>query len=258
MLFMPSAIGLALIVAGLWMLWRATRQPEQHRPARRGLTIAGCGTLLIYLASTPLVATWLAWSLECQTPFLPIERLPTCGAIVVLAGGQAGFLDPAGETHRFTQRAGDRLDRGVAAFKAGKAPLMVMGGGSLSLPGEPLVGDFLREQAEARGVPHEAILRCGKARYTTDEGAEIVGLLRERGVSEILLCTSASHMPRARRVYEALGMKVHPVPADYDTRGSAESFSLALLLPRGLALAETEGCLKEWLGLVAGWLFGFR
>ena len=68
------------------------------------------------------------------------------------------------------------------------------------------------------------------------------------------LCTSAYHMPRARLAYERAGFAVTPVPCDFDTRGAAERFSPALLLPRGVALSQSEHCLKEWMGLAAYWL----
>lgn len=211
---------------------------------------------MLYVASTPLVATWLAWSLERRSPFMPMSQVPNAGAIVLLGGGQAAFLNESGEMHWFMQHAADRFDRSIEAFKAGKAPLLAMGGGLLAMPGEPPVSDFLRQKAVERGVPPEAILTCGSVRFTTDEGAEIVRLLRDRGVDSILLCTSGYHMPRARMVYEALGMRVIPLPADFLSQGTGERFSPLMLLPRGAALSQTEACVKEWLGLAAMSLFG--
>lgn len=258
MLCMPSFVGLVLIAFGIWLMWRASRRGQSTIRSQRGCLVSLLGCLMLYLASTPLVATWLAWTLERQTPFVPLEQIQAADAIVVLAGGQTAYLSEGGESRKFCLHASDRLDRGIEAFKAGKAPLIAMGGGTFDLPQQPLVGDFMRDQAVARGIPAESVLACGHARYTTDEGAEIVRMLREKGVSSIILCTSASHMPRARAVYEALGMRVTPLPCDFDTRGQAERFSPLLLVPRGIALGQTETCLKEWLGLMAGWLWGYR
>lgn len=258
MLVMPSVICPMLIMIGVLIAWRSLARGSGPRAIRLGLRISAVGCVTLYLASTPLVATWLSWSLERQTPVVPMREMPSAGAIVVLGGGQSAFTTPSGEVLRLTHHASDRLERGVEAFKAGKAPLMVMGGGEFRVPGAPLVGDYMREQAVARGVPHERVLAAGSVRYTTDEAAEIAEMLHDRGVRDILLCTSAYHLPRARRVYEALGLTVVPLPADFDTAGAAERFSPLLLIPRGLALGQTEGCLKEWLGLSAGWLLGFR
>lgn len=258
MLVMPSVICPMLITIGLLIAWRSLARGSGPRATRRGLGLIAVGGVMLYLASTPWIATWLSWSLERQTPVVPMGKMPSAGAIVVLGGGQAAFTAPAGEVLLLTHHASDRLERGVEAFKAGKAPLMVMGGGEFRVPGAPLVGEYMREQAVARGVPPERVLATGRVRYTTDEAADIAEMLHDRGVRDILLCTSAYHLPRARRVYEALGLTVVPLPCDFDTAGAGERFSPLLLIPRGLALAQTECCLKEWLGLSAGWLLGFR
>lgn len=256
MLVMPSCLGLTLVAVGAWLVWRAMRTDGRTRSPRSGLACVAIGAVTLYLASTPLVATWLAWTLERQTPFLPMAEVPSAGAIVVLGGGQSAFVNGGGDLHWFMQHAADRFDRAIEAYQAGKAPLLAVGGGVLAMEGEPRVGDFLRERAIQRGVPTEAVLTCGAVRFTTDEGAEIVRQLRERGVDTILLCTSGYHMPRARMVYEGLGMKVVPLPADFMTQGTAERFSPLLLVPRGIALGQTEACIKEWLGIVAGGLAG--
>ena len=256
MLVMPSCLGLVLVAIGAWLVWRSMRAGARARSPRAGLLCVGSGGALLYLASTPLVATWLAWSLERQTPFAPMSQVPNAGAIVVLGGGQSAFLNEGGDLHWFMQHAPDRFDRAIEAFRAGKAPVLAVGGGVLAMPGEPRVSDFLRERAIDRGVPADAILACGEVRFTSDEGVEIVRQLRERGVDSILLCTSGYHMPRARMVYESMGMRVVPLPADFLSQGAAERFSPLLLVPRGVALGQTETCLKEWLGIAAGSLLG--
>ena len=168
---------------------------------------------------------------------------------MVLGGGQAGHLAADGLMHLQSGRGGDRLERAIRAYKAGKAPWLVVGGGSFGLPDDVMVGDYLKAAAVARGVPADAVLACGEATYTSDEGTSIAALLKPHGARHILLCTSATHMPRARLVYEQLGFRVTCIPCDFDTRGQAEGFSPMLLLPRGQALYQTENALKEWLGL---------
>jgi len=44
---------------------------------------------------------------------------------------------------------------------------------------------------------------------------------------------------------------VTPLPADFSTRGVAEGWSWALLVPRGLALSQVDAAAKEWMGRVA-------
>ena len=248
MFIMPSSIGIALIAVGVMLLVMRARRGEHWPRLRWPAAMAGAGLLMLYVASTPLVATALSWSLERMTPYLRPEDAPLADAIVVPGGGQWRYEAPGGAEHLFSRNV-DRLDQGIRAFKAGRAPRLVMGGGGFETPNGSMVGDFLRTEAIARGVPPEAVLACGMALYTTDEGATIAELLKPFGARRVLLCTSATHMPRARLVYERLGFEVIAVPCDFDTRGAAERFSLMMLVPRGLALYQTENCVKEWIGL---------
>lgn len=250
--FMPGALSITLMATGLFLMWRWSRRPAASRGSlRRPSLPAVAGLALLYVSSTPLMATWLARTLERQVPFLPAEEAPKADAIVVLGGGQQGHATDHGRSHLFMHHAGDRLETGLRAFHAGKAPLLVLGGGSIPLPDRPLVGDFLRRVAVERGVPDAAIVSCGPANYTTDEMAQLAEAMRARGVRSVLLCTSALHMPRARRIVEALGFRVTCLPCDFETLGAAERLHPLLLVPRGLALAQTENCLKEWLGLLS-------
>ena len=83
-----------------------------------------------------------------------------------------------------------------------------------------------------------------------------MSILRERRASRVILATSASHMPRARIHFERQGIHVTPLSCDFNTRGLAERFTFTQVLPRGLALAQSEDCLKEWLGKLALWITG--
>jgi uncharacterized SAM-binding protein YcdF (DUF218 family) len=58
------------------------------------------------------------------------------------------------------------------------------------------------------------------------------------------------HLPRARMNYEKLGFEVIPLPSDFATRGTAEDWSWALLIPRGMALSQVDASVKEWMGLL--------
>ena len=255
MFFMPSTVSLMLLVLGLFLVLRQLRRPQLDRTSiRRAIGLSLTGLTLLYACSTPWVATLLARSLELQSKLLRPEDAPQADAIVVLGGGQHGYVDTTGAVWLFTQHASDRLATGLRAYALGKAPVLVMGGGTLDLPGKPRVSDYLRSQAEAHGVPPSDILTAGAARYTSDEAAQMADLMRSRGVQHVLLCTSASHMPRARLIFERQGFMVTPLPCDFDTRGAVERFSPLLLVPRGSALAQTENGVKEWVGLIREWI----
>jgi uncharacterized SAM-binding protein YcdF (DUF218 family) len=250
MLFMPSCVLMAGIAVGLaWCLWswRRGKTPRQAWPA---VALAAGSAFLLYLASTPLVARWAAWTLERENPAIAVERLPVADAIVVLGGSMYATQREDGSVHLYARGSADRFETGLAAFRAGRAPLMVFGGGGTGVPGTPTEGEWNRQRAVERGVPEAAALAAQRARFTSDEALSVVEQLRERGASRLILCTTAIHLPRAIDHYRRLGVAVTPLPCDFATRGSAESWSLALLIPRGPALSLVDATAKEWMGRI--------
>jgi uncharacterized SAM-binding protein YcdF (DUF218 family) len=129
---------------------------------------------------------------------------------------------------------------------------MVFGGGGTGVEGTPTEGEWNRGRAVERGVPEGAALAAGRARYTSDESQLVAERLRERGAKSLIVCSSAAHLPRAAEHYRRLGFTVTALPSDFSTRGAAEGWSWALLVPRGIALAQVDGVAKEWMGRGAG------
>jgi uncharacterized SAM-binding protein YcdF (DUF218 family) len=252
MLFMPSCVLMLGIAVGLaWCLWswRRGKSPRQAWPA---VALAAGSAFLLYLATTPLVARWAAWTLERENPAIAVERLPVADAIVVLGGAMYATQREDGSVHLYARGSADRFETGLAAFRAGRAPLMVFGGGGTGVPGTPTEGEWNRQRAVERGVPASAALAAERALYTQDESQLVAERLRARGAKSIIVCSSAVHLPRAAEHYRMLGFTITPLPADFATRGAAEGLSWALLIPRGVALAQVEGVAKEWLGRLVG------
>jgi uncharacterized SAM-binding protein YcdF (DUF218 family) len=244
LLLLGLAVGLLLVV----IAWRQGRRPAQSRLA---CLLTGASALLLYLASTPLVATWLARGIESEHPPVDPATLPEADAIVVLGGGMHASRAPDGHVRLYMHHACDRFEVAMEAWAAGRAALMAFGGGGTGVEGTPSEGEWNRARAVARGVPPESALSGPAARYTTDESEGIAAELRARGVRRVIVCTSAMHMPRALRNYRNRGFEAVALPADFSTRGTAEAFSPALLIPRGLALALTDSWAKERLGMLA-------
>jgi uncharacterized SAM-binding protein YcdF (DUF218 family) len=63
---------------------------------------------------------------------------------------------------------------------------------------------------------------------------------RECGAKSLIVRSSAAHLPRAAELCRRLGFTVTPLPSDFPTLGAAEGWSWALLIPRGMALAQAE------------------
>jgi len=250
MFFMPSSVLIVALALGVFLMLRAWRRGKRPSEARFACGLTVTSLVVLYLASTPLVARWVAESLERQNPPVDPVTMPVADAIVVLGGSMYATVGPDGTTLLYARHASDRFETAMQVFSAGRAPIIAFGGGGTGVPGTPTEGEWNRARAIARGVPADRAIAGPVALYTSDESEGIARVLRERGVKRIILCSSAVHLPRARMNYQKLGFEVTPLPSDFATRGAAEDWSWALLIPRGMALSQVDAGVKEWMGLL--------
>jgi uncharacterized SAM-binding protein YcdF (DUF218 family) len=226
---------------------------------RKGARAAGAVSLLaavlLYAASIHPLGQWLTRGLEGQYP--PSRELPGAAAIVLLGGGMASFTPP--RVYPETNWAGDRLLHAARLWKQGRAPIIIATGGYISFmtdaPGSEaeLYAALLTELFD---VPADAVRLVPESRTTSEDAALTGRLFTERGMQkEILLVTSASHMPRAAALFRRQGFIVHPAPTDFNA-GRGETLKPAHLLPSGMALATTCIALHEYMGLAAYWMMG--
>jgi uncharacterized SAM-binding protein YcdF (DUF218 family) len=255
MFFMPSCVLIIGIALGVFLMLRAWRQGKRPGEARFPCWLTAASVMMLYLASTPLVARWAASTLEKDYPPVDVKTLPVADAIVVLGGSIRATRGEDGTVHVYAQGGSDRFETGLKAFEAGRAPLLAFGGGQAGVEGTPIESEWMRERAIARGVPRERTIAGPSPLYTEDESAGLSAMLRERGASHVILCSSAMHLKRASAHYRAEGLEVTPLPADFMSRGTEDHWSFMLLVPRSTALAQTDAGFKEVLGLVRQAIF---
>jgi uncharacterized SAM-binding protein YcdF (DUF218 family) len=222
---------------------------------------AACAALLslslalLWAASTQAVALPLARSLERRFPPRPVADAPAAGAIVVLGGS----LRPPAPEEAWSDldEGADRLVHAARLFRAGKAPWLVVSGGSpwqrqgRSPAWE--MGELLAEW----GVPRSALLLEERSRNTHENAAETRALLAERGIDDVLLVTSALHMPRALAAFRSEGLRATPAATDYQALHEPSHAAL-VWLPSAGNLSLTQQVIKERLGAFVyrrrGWI----
>lgn len=202
---------------------RAMRRepPRRHRGAA---LLWAIGTILVgYL----VLCLWIEWQGRQ-------EEIVHADAIVVLGAAQwNGRPSPVLQA---------RLDRAIALYRQGYAPLLVLTGGSL--PNDPYSEASVgREYALAEGIPAEAILLEEDSRTTAGNLQGAWALLAPRQAGAILLVSDPFHMARARWVARDVGFAVHPAP----TRSSPISAE---------PLNEASYVAREALALLAYWVTG--
>ncbi len=250
-LLFPVGLCLELLLLSLVL---SRRRPR----AARGLLVIGIAVL--WGPSTPFLSDLLLGRLEGHDPVRSSTVMDGADAIVILGGGTSG--QSPGQPEVELGASGGRLHYGFRLFRAGKAPIVLLSGGSL-YPGES-EADQMRQVLAQWGLPRDAMVLDERSRNTHENAVEAVRLAQERGMHRLLLVTSAFHMPRAlaifRREVRRRGLDdIHILPAptgQYVTRG--RPFLLLSVLPDAGALANTTLALREYLGTfiygLKGWL----
>lgn len=213
---------------------------------------------LLLVCSMPAFESYLRSTLDQQYPATPIEETPQAALIVVLGGAIAKPTPP-----RLQVEIVDSSDRVLHAFRlltAGKAPLIFLSGGNLvTEPGVKSEAYYIAELLEEWGVSRSLIISEGYSRTTYENARTTLKYLTNLGLQDeqILLVTSAIHMPRAAAVFEKAGLNVIPSPADVS---AARSFLPGIFsyLPSVNALGGVSKIWHEYLGSwvykASGWL----
>lgn len=253
--FLPLFIyplGLIALLLALALAWRRGRR----------LFIA-LALIILWLGGSRYVAYTLVRSLETRYPSVV---LPEAGAIVILGGGVRGSDPPRPITE--VNEAGDRLLYGAKLYHEGAADLVVVTGGSIGW----LTPEGIDAEAKAMfdlmsllGVPPEAILLESNSRNTYENALYTRQILAGKGIGEIILVTSAMHMPRALPLFEAQGLRVIPAPTDFLVSDAEWSHlwrggpvaTIVNLVPDVEYMTYTTRAIKEYIGLVVysvrGW-----
>ena len=223
------------------------------RQKRLGLPVLGFALAWLWFWATPVVSHALQLSLEGQFHDQVVTALPSADAIVVLGGGVRSAL-PARFAYPDLLPAADRVWHAARIFRAGKAPRVLVSGGNLPWLGERQPeADAIRELLIELGVTPDAIMLERNSRSTRENARYSAELLAGLGLKQVLLVTSALHMPRASATFQAVGIEVIPAPTDF--RAVPEQQHLLRWLPDAQALLDSSLAIKEYLGL---WVYRWR
>jgi uncharacterized SAM-binding protein YcdF (DUF218 family) len=250
----PLGMGVILLALALLL--------HRRRRLQTGLLLAALLVLLV--GSNRWVSYGLARSLEWQ--YLPMENVPQAEVIVVLGGGtESGqYPRPTAEVNS----AGDRVLYAARLYKQGKAPVILLSGGNITwLSGRSTPPpEEMAALMDLMAIPRDDLWLQPGSENTQEDAEFSAQMLKEKGVTRVLLVTSAIHMPRAMALFRHLGVEAIPAPTDFtvtqagiDNLASLEPQTLLVnLMPNTSSLGLTTNALKEYLGILVyrlrGWL----
>lgn len=233
-------------------------------PLNLSLCLAACAlfawTLRWRKAGVVALAASMLWSLTWAIPWCseqlretlarrhPVvaeEALPNADAIVVLGGGRYdGWMRRDRVDPDDLERS--RLAAGARAWLAGRAPLIILSGGRNG--GDRSEADIMATAIAKTGIPASALLLEHGSDSTQDNARLTADLARRNGIREVLLVTSAVHMPRASLLFRSEGIEVVPVPVPESKLGTGWK---ERWLPSAGALWRSGRALKEYAALFA-------
>lgn len=226
--------------------------------------IIAAALAILWLGGNRWISTSLMRSLEWQ--YLPLETLPEAEIIVVLGGA----TDAAQYPRKMVElnSAADRILYASWLYHQGVATKLLLSGGYIPWLGEK-EGSYAENMASILvrlGVPESAILLETQSLNTYENALYCKEILAANDINQIVLVTSAQHMPRALASFEKQGLEVIPAPTDYAiTQANVDqlwepSFTSQVfnLLPSAGNLSATTTALKEYIGIVIykfrGWI----
>ena len=215
-----------------------------------GRWCVGLAAIALLAVSTGPLGEVLLAPLERAHPAItePAD-LPTGSAdqpisIIVLGGGYHPRQDHL-PTSELTEASLVRLNEGLRLHHALDHSQLVFSGDAVQHPGS--TAQAMAHLAPSLGFEDEPIL-MDRARDTGEEAAHLYDHLQSQQASpQVIVVTSASHMPRARRLFERQGLTVYPAPTHFLTGDAL--ISPGRILPSSHNIRRVERALYEYLGL---------
>ncbi len=180
-----------------------------------------------------------------------INTVQNADAIVVLGGMFNYVKTGSGGINEWSDP--DRFFGGIALYKAGKANQLIFTGAKMpwAEKDQETEGESLKKYAIEMGVPDTAIKISGIVTTTEDESVEVKKFLQDK--RNIILVTSAFHMPRAITLFERKGFTVIAFPVD--SKVSFESTTILDYLPEANSFKQSETAIRELLGRLFYFVF---
>jgi len=206
--------------------------------------ISFTGIAILILCSLPILSSGLTAYLEEDYQLKSTSDVDTASAIVVLSGMVHTIKTKDGFAYEWGGSV-DRIFAGIDLFKENKAPSLILTGGKLPWSVGKPEGEYLRDVAIKYGIPKNHIILTENVE-NTDQEAKAVRKILSTDDLKVILVTSAFHMPRAQKVFEAAGITVIPFPVDFIS--GAEKLTFMHFIPSAGAFNNTSFFVREMIG----------
>ena len=227
---LASPLGLCLLLVLIGLLLNARRWVAR-------------GIVILIVCTLPATSNMLWRQLERSQELQDPVTAPTASAIVVLSGMLRAV--PGGDDFTYEwSEAADRYFAGVSLALNMRAPKLIFTRGAQPWSAGAPEGEVLFERARRDLVPEGMLALTPPVENTAQEAQAVAEMLSPK--AEVLLVTSAFHMPRAEDLFQEAGLEVTPWPVDF--RASANKTTMMDFIPSAGGLSGTSAALREFLG----------
>ncbi len=251
-LLLPPVPWLLLLLVGWW--WR------RYRPvvARLCMVLALAGLWLCHCQGLGRLLERELSALPALSPTRVVEikrNLPSGKTAVVILGGGANLLTPEyGEAHLATASM-ERLNYGLWLSRQLQLPVLFSGGAGHAQP------DGAKEAQVAARVASRDYGRTlrwleSESHDTRDNARRSVQMLKDDGVTHVVLVTHGWHMRRSLRAFEqeaarqGANLQIQAAPMGMPAR--SETVTALHWLPSPEGYRRVHQALREYIGLLAG------
>ena len=233
---MPLPFAILLIVFGFVLL-----KLQRHT---FGFISTSIGGLCLILFSWAPFANFVLLPIERTYPTLMSLPSQQPTAIIVLGGGWFPG-DEVSSTSKLSASSRARLIEGIRLWRQNPDNLLIVSGADRD-PSIPAVAEGYKLAAIDLGVPAAKIIALDSP-VDTGKEAKAVKAWQQSIASnyQLILVTSASHMPRAMLHFKSVGLTPIAAPTHYRVQPFVPS--LRYWVPSGNNLLNTEIAWREWL-----------
>ena len=236
--FVPFNISLVCLTLGRLM--------SRLHLSNKGNILILFGIICLYFFSTPWTANHLLTPLESRYPNSTLKNDPNITKVVVLGGGLPQTLLEK-KPFKLSTASHERLIQGITVYQAlrhnNQKATLILSGGNPYHPKEPEAKQ-LKEEAMILGIPEKDILIESTSKDTAEEAHNLLPVLNTQ---PFYLVTSASHLPRAMKLFQNAGMNPIATPCNYLTNRVRWWTNW---LPRSNQLGKSQAALHEYLGML--------
>ena len=208
-------------------------------------------SLLLFIAFTNPVIHDFAFRFW-ETPAVPFANLEHHDVAIVLGGYSDPKAFPRDRLHLKSNP--NRLINAVQLYKYGKVNKLILTGGSATIIGEKrsesaIIARYLSDL----GIPEQDVFVEESSRNTYENALYTQALLEEKGMqnASCVLVSSAFHLPRATRCFQAVGMEVTPFATDLIAPQKKKENPIRYLTPSSEVFFNWGKLIKEWVGMAA-------